>query len=146
MKTAIVYLAVTLLTCGFGLIYEHFSFGVISLNMLFAFVIPLVMGCIPFSVYAIVSVVRQGSLQKYVERYSSDSTQLTPPGYAYGTPLALCFYHAAVAAFTVGSLFKGALDIYGTTSGLTPVYVFGGCALLAASLCLFLLRKVKNSA
>ena len=41
-------------------------------------------------------------------------------------------YHAGIATLTVGSLVSGALEIYGTTSGLTAVYWIAGAALCVA--------------
>lgn len=42
-----VWLFITLFTLIFSLIYEYFSFGVISLNMLLAFLYPLLLGLLP---------------------------------------------------------------------------------------------------
>ena len=39
-------------------------------------------------------------------------------------------WHFGISALTVGSLFSGALEIYGTTSRLTAVYWIAGCACL----------------
>ena len=43
----------------------------------------------------------------------------------------LLLWHFGVSALTVGSFFSGALEIYGTSSALTPVYwLMGGVCLL----------------
>lgn len=39
-------------------------------------------------------------------------------------------YNSGIAALTVGSLVKGALDIYGTTNHLTIIYLIVGLVLI----------------
>ncbi len=80
----------------FGAIYEHFSHEVYSYFMIYAFAIPLLLGAVPYGI-----MVSKGT-------YISDLT--------------LSLWNCAIAAFSVGCLFKGALDIYGTTNRLIFVY------------------------
>ena len=101
-----VYLAVTVFVLVFGIVYEIFSHGVISLNMLLAFMFPLLLGTLPFGVITFLK-----------KNY-------------YPSPAGSNTYHAGIATLTVGSIMKGVLDIYGTTSSYISVYKYLGLALL----------------
>ena len=107
LKAARNYLFAALSCALFGAVYETFSYGVYSPFMLYAFAFPLILGTLP----AIMIGLRSGA------------------------PLRVCekLWAAGVATLTVGSLFHGILDIYGTSSGLTYVYWIGGGALLLFS-------------
>lgn len=91
----------------FALVYEHFSHGVTSLYMVCAFLIPLLGG---FLVNLII-----------------ESAGFVIPG-KWSSNL----YNSGIAALTVGSLVKGALDIYGTTNHLTIIYLITGLVLILA--------------
>lgn len=104
-RTAVVYLLVTLLCVLFGAVYEHFSHGVYAYFMLYAFVFPLAGGALPF-------------------------VGLAFYGNALPGRIACNLYHSGIAALTVGSLFQGALDIYGTTNRLMLVYWIAGALFL----------------
>lgn len=101
-RTGIVYLGVSILCLAFGLIYEAFGFGVTSPFMHFAFLMPLLLGAAPYLIAAI-----------------------TKKQLPFGEKGAM-FWHLAIATLTVGSFFRGALDIYGTSSELTIVYLIAG--------------------
>lgn len=55
--------------------------------------------------------------------------------------LELNAWGSGIAALTVGSIFRGVLDIYGTTNRLVIVYPVVGGILLAAGLILFSMRQ-----
>ena len=93
----------------FGAIYEYFGHGVYSGFMLYAFAIPLVCGALPFVV---------------AELKGFD------PGRA-----AANLWNSAIAAFSVGSVFKGVLVIYGTENELVRVYPVAGAILAVSALC-----------
>ena len=96
----------------FGGVYELFSHGVYSAWMVFAFAVPLLLGVIP---YAALLIGKQA------------------PGQVF-----LNLWNAGIAALSVGSVFQGVLEIYGTTNSLVIVYPIAGGALLLlglASLC-----------
>ncbi|MBR3396073.1 MAG: hypothetical protein IKG76_09870 [Firmicutes bacterium] len=96
----------------FSAIYEHFSFGVYSAFMVCAFAVPLLMGALPFLL-----------LGRALKKTGST------------IPALVCkFWHAAVATLTVGFLFRGVLDIYGTSSPLASVYWIASAMLAALSL------------
>ena len=105
-----VYVGVTAFVLVFGIIYEHFSFGVYSIYMQYAFVIPLVLGVLPSLIFA---------MMKH------------PPCLR---TLGRRFWHDGIAVLTVGSLFTGVLHIYGTSSGWSYLYAVAGAALLALAL------------
>lgn len=103
-----IYLLCTVFCALFGAVYESFSFGVWSFYMVYAFACPLILGALPSAFIASARMAR------------------IPRRAARG------LWHAGVAALTVGCIFKGVLDIYGTSSPLTAVYFVCGGALLAA--------------
>ena len=107
VKRALRYTIGAAVCAAFGLIYEHFSFGVWSHFMGFAFLIPLLLGALPALL---------------VRREPS--------------PAAAQLYGGFVLTLTLGSLVKGALDIYGTTNGKLIAYpILAGLMLFAAAVC-----------
>lgn len=91
----------------FGLVYEHFSHGVYSPFMVFAFTIPLAAGAILQGVLLIAKVRLPDA--------------------------ALRLWNYAIALLTAGSIWKGVLDIYGTTNRLILFYpIFAGILFLMA--------------
>lgn len=111
LRTARNYLFLTVLCASFGAVYEHFSFGVYSWFMLYAFAVPLLLGCLPFLLLGL-----------------RDSSAALPP------PLSRKLWHAGTAALTTGCIFRGILEIYGTASELTKYYWLAGGILLATAL------------
>ncbi len=103
-------------TALFGAIYEHFSHDVSSNFMIYAFAVPLVMGALPYSFIA-----ARGR------------------GEPNGTALRL--WNSAIAALTVGSVFKGVLDIYGTTNRLLYLYPVLGAVLAVAAVVMGLMPR-----
>ena len=95
------YSIFTIFTLIFGIIYELFSHQVYSNYMIYAFIIPLLLGII----YII-----------FKELINKD------------------IYKLSVITFTIGSILKGILDIYGTTNNLIYVYLIVGIILLLLSL------------
>lgn len=108
LQAAFAYLAISLFCALLGGVYEHFGHGVYSFFMRYAFAFPLAGGALPLMALALFARCRF-------------------PG-----RLALNLYNSGIAALTVGSLLKGALDIYGTTNALIPVYWIAGAAFVAA--------------
>ena len=111
--TCLVYLLLTVFCALFGAVYESFSHGVFSYFMLYAFAFPLVLGGLPFFLMAF--------------------SRCPLPGRA-----ALNLYHSGIAALTVGSIFQGVLEIYGTTNRLIAVYWAAGALLTAGGILLYL--------
>lgn len=48
IRTALIYLIISMFLAAAGAVYEHFSFGVYSYYMIYAFAVPLVGGTLPF--------------------------------------------------------------------------------------------------
>ena len=111
-RTAVRYLLISLFCFIFGLVYELFSNDVYSAFMLGAFGFPLVLGTLPFLVFA--------------------KTAISP------TLHARYLYHSGIASLTVGSVIEGVLEIYGTTNRLTAYYWYLGIALASAGIVAFI--------
>lgn len=112
-KTGFLYLFVSLFCVLFGAIYEYFSHEVYSYFMLYAFVFPLAGGALPF--------------------FGLAFYHLPLPDRVSGN-----LYHSGIAALTVGSLFKGVLDIYGTTNRLVSIYWVIGAVFLLLGITFYL--------
>lgn len=107
-KTEFVYLIFTIITVGFGYGYEQFSHDVYSIFMVYAFTVPLFLGMLPLFLLRVFGVRRLPNR------------------------LSLNLYNSGLAALTVGSIFKGVLDIYGTSNDLILIYpIVGGVLVLA---------------
>ena len=115
-KHLVFNLAGTLFLVLFGAVYETFSHGVFSFYMLYAFSVPLVFGV---TLYLILL---------FARRY---------PGRVF-----LNLWNSAIAAFSAGSVFKGVLEIYGTTNSLVIVYPVCGCILAVSALVSLLFARL----
>ena len=115
-KHLVFNLAGTLFIVLFGAVYETFSHGVFSFYMLYAFSVPLVFGV---TLYLILL---------FARRY---------PGRVF-----LNLWNSAIAAFSAGSVFKGVLEIYGTTNSLVIVYPICGCILAVSALVSLLFARL----
>lgn len=115
-KLVFTYLLATIVCASFGAVYESFSHGVYSYYMLHAFMIPLLGGTLPFSCVLY--------FRNKIPR-----------------PMARRFHHFGISALTVGCIFCGVLEIYGTTNRLVIVYfTVGGMFLFLGNL-MYLLQK-----
>lgn len=111
-RHALIYCILTLFCAAFGGIYEHFSYGVYSNNMIYAFAFPLAGGLLPLILII------------FTEKFRLNRTIRT---FIY-------LYDSGIALFTVGSILKGVLDIYGTTNHLIKYYNILGTVFLAVGL------------
>lgn len=123
VKTAFIYLLVSLFWIIFGAIYEAFSHEVYSYFMIYAFAIPLIGGTLPFLAFEL-----KGGSGRYPGQVSRD------------------LYHAGMAAFTMGSVLSGVLAIFGSTNSLIRFYWIGGALLIALSLLAFALHCIRKDA
>lgn len=98
----------TLGTAVFGAVYEYFSHDVWSYFMAYAFLIPMLAGLIP-SLFLSGSKVRRPAA------------------------ITLTLYKSGIVCLTIGSLFLGVLEIYGTTNQLVWIYFIAGMIILALS-------------
>ena len=122
LVTAFVYLLITLFLVLFGAVYEHFSHGVYSFFMAYAFVFTLVGGVLPFFAMGLFGYSRYPAL--WIRN----------------------LYHCAIATLTTGSIVTGILDIYGTTNRLIFCYWIIGAGLLVVSIVLSIKNGGKETA
>ena len=101
---SLIYLGVSVFLALFGAVYELFSHGVYSYFMIYSFAVPLLGGCLPWLLAA------KGFI----------------PGPGTWSGLLMAF---AVSVLSTGSVFRGVLEIYGTTNRLSAVYLWAGIAL-----------------
>lgn len=146
VRTALLYLAATILCAVFGAVYEVFSHEVYSYYMIYAFLFPLIGGALPFFLlnYAVLQYSKSkagaaqtqrpgnGRLQDQADQIhgqkeSSIRRKLTV---FYPGTVSRCLYHGGILALTLGSILTGILEIYGTTNPLTAVYWLAGAGLL----------------
>ncbi|MBO6040384.1 MAG: hypothetical protein J6P58_04170 [Oscillospiraceae bacterium] len=107
VRRALWQLGWALFLAFFGAVYEHFSHGVYSYYMLYAFALPLGLGALP---WCVLSLRRRRSPCRAAAQ----------------------LWDSGVLTLAVGSVFRGVLDIYGTTNRLVIVYPAVGAALLLA--------------
>lgn len=105
-SAAAAYATIALFCAIFGFVYECFSHGVRSAFMIFAFAVPLAAAGFCFAI-------------KKLHRPAAGTITRNALG-------------SAVAALTLGSLVRGALDIYGTYSPYVVIYLIAGAILAAA--------------
>ena len=123
MKKNLFYLFLSLFVLVFGQIYEHFSHGVYSNYMIFAFLFPL-LGLF-LSNFLLRLLPKKGAGEK--ERFSGSVTG----------EKTFSFWKWGIATLTVGSLYKGILEIYGTSSHLELSYLIVGCGFCLLGCILF---------
>ena len=107
------WLGAAAFTLLFALVYECFSHYVYSRFMLLAFLLPLLGGALPYALLA-------------------RAPRRVQPGV-----LSRCLYDSGLAALTAGSVFRGVLEIYGTTSRLSTVYAIVGATLCGFGLAVY---------
>lgn len=111
------YLAAAIVVAVASAVYGMFSHGVHSPFMTYAFLVPLVFGAIPH-----IAAAQNNADMRGLREIMND-------------PVAGDVQLAVVATLTIGSLLKGALDIYGTTNRLLIGYpVMALMTLVAAAL------------
>lgn len=105
----------TIFLALFGAIYELFSHGVYSYFMIYAFAIPLIMGVLLYVV-----LILKGK---------------------YPRKSFLNVWNTSIATFSIGSVFQGVLEIYGTSNPLVIVYPAAGLILMGLGI-IMLIRQV----
>lgn len=113
------YLLISMLCLLFGAGYEQFSHQVYSGYMVYAFVFPLVGGALVFLTMA------RFKCRKWRRRSMS-------------------LYHSGIASFTVGSIMKGVLEIYGTTNELLRIYWYVGAGFVIAGIALSVFGQISG--
>lgn len=110
------WLLATVSTVFFSAVYECFSHQVYSRAMILAFLYPLLGGLMPTTLLMLAK------------------AKLQPGEWTRS------LWDAGIASLTLGSLFRGVLEIYGTTSRLSVIYPVLGWTLLASGLISWILE------
>ena len=158
LKTSFIYLIVSIVLMIAGAVYEHFSFGVYSYFMIYAFAIPLAGGALPFlakfmkgmrsgdaSSGAVTETVASSGAAARITAYSGAADATAYSGAVAETAAAgrhEAIYHLALATLTAGSIVHGILAICGRPNSLTVIYLIAGLLLLAVTA----LAAVRSSA
>ncbi len=105
IKTALVYILISIIVALFGAIYELFSHEVYCYFMIYAFAFPLVGGALPYLVGGLLScIMHPGTITRNL-------------------------YNSGIATLTLGSVMQGIVNIYGTTNSLIKLYWIAGITL-----------------
>lgn len=122
-RNLFIYCGVVCFCALFGYIYETQAHGVLSWFMLLGFLMPLVLGLVPYLILTLTK------------------TEKGP------NTIASNLFNAGVATLTVGCYFKGFLDIYGTTRDVhIIVYSVVGAILLLTGVVFYIISMVKSRA
>ena len=119
-KISKIYLGISAFCIVFAAIYEYFSHGVYSAFMIFAFLIPFLGGTVVFYT---------------IKRFATNSM----PGESL-----VRLYNCGIATLTVGSIFQGVLEIYGTTNSLVNVYLLVGAMLIISAVVIYTRADLKK--
>lgn len=120
-RNMFIYLGVSLFVMLFGFIYEQFSHSVLSWFMVYAFLVPLILGFIPY-------------LLLYVFNDETHPSEMTSN-----------LYNAGVATLTICSIYIGVLEIYGTTRELhVNILLFSGLILLVSGIVTYIIALMKK--
>ena len=120
-RNLFIYCCIVPFCAIFGYVYETRAHGILSWFMLLGFLVPLVLGLIPYLIL---------TLTKTDKGPNSITSNI---------------YNAAVATLTVGCYFKGFLDIYGTTRDRhIIIYSVVGGTLLITGIIFYIISIVKN--
>ena len=131
-----------------GAVYEHFSFGVYSYFMIYAFAIPLAGGALPFLAKFMKGMRGANAYSGAADAtaYSGETAEATAYFGAVAETIAPghheAIYHLALATLTAGSIVHGILAICGRPNSLTVIYLIAGLLLLAVTA----LSAVRSSA
>ena len=113
LRSSLLYGCAALFFAVFGFVYELFSHEVYSYYMIYAFMIPVCLGIIPYL----------GIYHSGLRLPSGIFTQV---------------YASGVMTLTTGSIMRGVLDIYGTTNSKLVLYLYAGSVLCAAGTAAFI--------
>lgn len=114
-RITLTYLLISVVTAVFAGVYEHFSHGVVSLLMVTSCAAPLILGAVPSLFF--------GAAKASLPRAASTSWRL------------------GVAALTVGMIYGGVIEIYGTDSPYTAWYFVAAGAMFVISLVMLAVGK-----
>ena len=144
LRTAFIYMIISIILMIAGAIYEHFSFGVYSYFMIYAFAIPLAGGALPFLAKYMKGMRSANSSSGAVAKVTATSGAAAEESYnaeisyrngdtAASPHRPDTIYHLALATLTAGSIVHGILAICGRPNSLTVIYLIAGLLLLAVT-------------
>ena len=119
MKKSLIYFGISIFVFILGQIYEYFSHGVYSSYMMFAFLIPFIGLFIPSLLNNLI-----------LKRKITDNVTLP--------------WKCGIATLTVGSIYKGVLEIYGTSGTFEQVYLIIGSLLCIIATIVLLTARVNT--
>lgn len=117
----------------FAAIYEHFSHQVYSPYMICAFLFPVCLGIVP-DIIRLKLCKSPKYLQKAGLIYSRHDI-------SHIYEISLVMQQCGIYTFAVGSIFRGILDIYGTTNVLSAVYWWAGAFLFIGGIGINCVRR-----
>lgn len=112
----IIFLAVSVFVAIFGIVYEWFGHGILSMSMALAFLYPFFLGFLPTLAL-------------------SFSELMTDILYQKGIRFGCNLFYSGIATLTVGSIAMGVVEIYGTTNRFMIVYTVTGIVMLFVGMC-----------
>ena len=115
-KHWIIFLAVSVFVVIFGIVYEWFGHGILSMSMILAFLYPFLLGFIPTLAL-------------------SFSEMMATIPYEKGIRFGCNLFYSGIATLTVGSIAMGVVEIYGTTNRFMIVYTVTGIVMLFVGMC-----------
>lgn len=161
LKEGRICLAAAVFCAVFGFIYEMFSHEVYSAYMIFAFAIPLLAGAVPafcFGYYAkrksgkedpavgpdIADPEKEAEMDTEADKYGmmeyrADRREHRRQGICLPGQICRSAWNSGIAALTVGCIFRGVLEIYGTTNRLIVVYPVAAGVLMCIGAAAFLI-------
>ena len=116
-KRLTIYIFFTIFTLIFGIIYEQYSHEVYSKYMMYAFLIPFI-GLIISYIFKVFKI--------NISKISFDLLDMT------------------IMTFTIGSIIKGVLEIYGTSSKYINCYLYAGIVLTILFLVSLFIKNLKG--
>lgn len=122
LKTVIIYLILSVSAIAVDNIYALFGHGVRSASMSLMFLYPLLGGALFFLLLGFITPNIGGMVYR----------------------LGYNLYNSGIATLTAGSLFKGILDIAGTASGFSGVFIGIGWAFVVTGICMLIAAAVKG--
>ncbi len=125
-KHCIIFLAVSVFVAIFGIVYEWFGHGILSMSMILAFLYPFLLGFIP------------------TLGLSFSEMMATIP-YEKGIRFGCNLFYSGIATLTVGSIAMGVVEIYGTTNRFMIVYTVAGIVMLFVGMCAAGIAFVKKA-
>ena len=120
-KSLLIYAGITAFIALFGYVYEMFGHGVISLAMYLAFLYPLSLGCVVYLLLWLLPI-------KWTPSFVTQN-----------------IYNFGVAMLTLGSIYRGVVEIYGTPrEEMCRAYLIIGLVFISIAIILLIIGLIKR--